>query len=252
MKTTNQDGFSIIEGLLILVIIAIIGGTGWYVMKATSNSDKAFSQTSSTSLRKSESKTAINSLETYTNDEYGFSFKYPKSWKLTKNLQDGRGAQEGDVVVESPNGTKVHFGPNQGGKGGDCADDQANDQHTTRTCTTRKIYEVDKLINSSVPVYLVKASDTDPLTSGGKTQYFVYLSTDVYDDSGNMVAPTNGSSLGAFLGTYDDVTTSGEHKGLYVTVYIEGKDDDKNGSAAFFDTPEVIEATPILKSFALN
>jgi cytoskeletal protein RodZ len=33
----NNKGFAVIEGLLILVIIAILGGTGWYVYQAHNN-----------------------------------------------------------------------------------------------------------------------------------------------------------------------------------------------------------------------
>jgi cytoskeletal protein RodZ len=35
----NQSGFSAIEALLILVIVGIIGGTGWYVIQANKNTN---------------------------------------------------------------------------------------------------------------------------------------------------------------------------------------------------------------------
>jgi hypothetical protein len=50
-----------------------------------------------------------------------FAFQFPEDWTLTEDLKDiGRSTLEGDIVVTSPNGTKVHFGPNLGGKGGAC------------------------------------------------------------------------------------------------------------------------------------
>jgi Tfp pilus assembly protein PilX len=35
----NQCGFTAVAGLLVLVIVAIIGGTGWYVINANKNTD---------------------------------------------------------------------------------------------------------------------------------------------------------------------------------------------------------------------
>lgn len=34
LKSVNQKGFTVIEGLLILLILAIVGGTGYYVYQA--------------------------------------------------------------------------------------------------------------------------------------------------------------------------------------------------------------------------
>ena len=185
-----------------------------------------------------------NGYVTYVNYDYSFSFKYPQSWVLTEKLEDaGRGGLEGNIYVTSPSGTKVHFGPDFGGKGGDCVDDQANDAHTTRTCTTRKIYSVEKLVNQKKQsIYLVQASDTAPSRDDGKTNYFIYL------DSGNGT-PKVGSILGAFIGTYDDVSVSGSNKFFYLTVYVEGKDDSKNNAKNFFNSNEVQEALPVLRSF---
>ena len=33
MKKLNNRGFAVLEGLLILVIVGIVGGVGWYVLK---------------------------------------------------------------------------------------------------------------------------------------------------------------------------------------------------------------------------
>jgi type II secretory pathway component PulJ len=43
----NPKGFSAIEALLILVIVAIIGGTGWYIWHSRSNTDKTLTANSS-------------------------------------------------------------------------------------------------------------------------------------------------------------------------------------------------------------
>jgi uncharacterized protein (UPF0333 family) len=57
----NQKGFSAVEGLLILVVIGIIGGAGWYVFKsrsqATKSLDSANNTTSYIAKQKSQPKT---------------------------------------------------------------------------------------------------------------------------------------------------------------------------------------------------
>lgn len=154
----------------------------------------------------------------------------------------GRGHKEGDVVATSPNGTKVHFGPNQGGKGGDCVDPETN-SYTTKTCSTFTTHKVEKLSDSSSdkPIYYHQASLTAPTDSGGKTKYYVFITN-------NEFFPTVPKTIvGAFLQPYDEISA----KDGYVTVYVEGEDDAKNSSAAFFDTQEVSEAEPVLKSFRL-
>jgi len=56
----NQKGMAGIESLLIVVIIAIIGLTGWYVYKTRQNSDKTLNSAATTSqaATKTEASTA--------------------------------------------------------------------------------------------------------------------------------------------------------------------------------------------------
>jgi hypothetical protein len=44
IKVKNQQGFAVLESLLILVIIAIIGGIGWYAIHTKHQTDKILSQ----------------------------------------------------------------------------------------------------------------------------------------------------------------------------------------------------------------
>ncbi|HWB39398.1 MAG TPA: hypothetical protein VG604_04160 [Candidatus Saccharimonadales bacterium] len=283
MKKSTQSGFGLIEGLLAVVLLIGLGVVGYTVYKTNQDNKKVDSssvanQTPPPTIKTfSECKAATGSkiletfpeqcvtkngktftddtvtdlAKTYSNSEYGFSFKYPTGWTLHTNLQDiGRG-QEGDIYVQSPRGTKVHFAPNFGGKGGDCGDPQAHDQHTTRTCTTRDILSATKLPNSgSQPIWLVTASDTAPTDIGGKTTYFVFLASADYNQATNRydVPPTPGSTLGVFLGTYDDVQLSK----VALSVSVEGKDDNQNKTSAFFSTAEVKEALPILNSLNIR
>ncbi len=49
----NSKGFSAIETLLIVVIVGIIGGTGWYVLHAKNNADKNLNEAVKTNLKAS-------------------------------------------------------------------------------------------------------------------------------------------------------------------------------------------------------
>ncbi len=66
MKQTKQTGFAVVEGLLILVIIGLIGGIGFYVMNARSKSNKSLnSSANNTSTIKipSTSQQKVDKLE---------------------------------------------------------------------------------------------------------------------------------------------------------------------------------------------
>lgn len=248
---------AIVESVLILVIAGLIGGTGYYVWHTKQQTDKSLNNSqdiSANTQHTSTSKiTTPDSTKTYTNTKYGFSFKYPTAWKLSTNLVDtGRGGPEGDIAVESPSGTKVHVDPNFGGKGGDCVDLEANGAHTTRTCTTRKIYSVEKLSDSGmIDLYLIKASDTAPTIIGGKTTYFTTVLSGQYnpDTQKEDAPPVVGSNIGAYIRPYDEVTIqrSGGNF-VYLTIYVEGSDDKSNSSPSFLDSNEVNEAIQVLQS----
>jgi hypothetical protein len=76
-----QNGFTVIEGLLILVIVGIIGGTGWYVWHSQKQVDKTLGsagQTSQKSTKTSQNKQSTgNNLFKFTN--LGVQFTLPSS-----------------------------------------------------------------------------------------------------------------------------------------------------------------------------
>ena len=74
MYKNNQRGFSAVEGLLIVVIVAIIGGVGYYVWHAQKQSNNTLSTASSTSqntvqLLTASQTRAIKAVQT-TYDQY--------------------------------------------------------------------------------------------------------------------------------------------------------------------------------------
>src|SRR5689334_13162813 len=88
MRTANQKGFSVVEALLILVVLGILGFTGWFVYHAKQSSDKNYSaaSTSDSSNATKQAKTLhgtkVVSLdktyEKYTNYDTGISITYSK------------------------------------------------------------------------------------------------------------------------------------------------------------------------------
>lgn len=85
MKQLGNKGFSLVEGLLILIALSLIGGIGYYVY----NSNKKVDQTLSKSDSSSSSKKVVESGTVY-NDKNGlYSFKLPKNW--TAEYEEGTG-----------------------------------------------------------------------------------------------------------------------------------------------------------------
>lgn len=79
----RQNGFSAIEGLLILVIVGILGFTGWYVWRSKNTTDKTLNAASNTS----QSSTTTPTSSTASWKTYGdgtISFRYPQSVKVAK------------------------------------------------------------------------------------------------------------------------------------------------------------------------
>jgi cytoskeletal protein RodZ len=85
----NQSGFSAIAALLILVIVGIVGGTGWYVMQANKSTDDTLSKSglgvvAKTSKNNSPAPEPQSDLTVnwtpYSSTSQKFSVKYPQNW----------------------------------------------------------------------------------------------------------------------------------------------------------------------------
>lgn len=86
----RQSGFAVIEGLLIILILAIIGFGGYYVWNTQKQTDKTLDTETSTSQKASQSSSANkdNELSTYNSTLGGFSFKYPSNWLISGWIGD--------------------------------------------------------------------------------------------------------------------------------------------------------------------
>ncbi|HEX5448015.1 MAG TPA: hypothetical protein VFW90_02325 [Candidatus Saccharimonadales bacterium] len=85
-----SGGFAALEGLLILVIIAIIGGTGWYVWHSKNQTNKSLTETTATSqsgVKAVAKPSAIDNKDTSAN-EYLNIVEWGVRLKLKPQISD--------------------------------------------------------------------------------------------------------------------------------------------------------------------
>lgn len=106
----NQSGFGVIEGLLVVLVVAVIGFGGYYVVHSQKTAARSNSATSSTA--KSTSANQSTATKAQSPDPYAgwktyagadFNLKYPADW----NVKAGSFGQDGQVW-----GTNVSINPN--------------------------------------------------------------------------------------------------------------------------------------------
>ena len=84
-----QKGFTAVETILVLLIVAILAGTGWYVYRAHNNTQNSYanadsSNTATVSTKKAAPKDSTADWVTYLNKLIGaYTLKYPKTWTIT-------------------------------------------------------------------------------------------------------------------------------------------------------------------------
>jgi Tfp pilus assembly protein PilE len=97
----NQNGFGVVEGLLILVIVGILGGTGWYVWNSNNKTNDLLNSaeksssigakaTKKNTVTKNEAVDKYPSWKEEKNQEYKYSFKFPNEngWKSFINMTE--------------------------------------------------------------------------------------------------------------------------------------------------------------------
>jgi hypothetical protein len=92
----KQQGFAVLGALLIIVIIAAIVGTGWYVWNSKQETDSALNSTSSVL----DNAKAVKE-NTYTDTAGSFTFKYPSNWKVVAQTEPAGEGPAPDFTKES-------------------------------------------------------------------------------------------------------------------------------------------------------
>lgn len=127
VKRSTDSGFSVVEALLILVIVGILGFTGWYIYHSKRTSDKSYSGANSgtPTYKKKASTTKIVTLDVYVgwtqycSDYGGVCFKYPQGWQANSTETDESSVQ--GVTLVSPSGKiEIIYNPLVDGTGGVC------------------------------------------------------------------------------------------------------------------------------------
>ncbi|MGH7241764.1 MAG: hypothetical protein ACREGB_05700 [Candidatus Saccharimonadales bacterium] len=166
MKKLNQSGFAAIEILLVLILLAILGFTGFYVYNAQHNSDKSLN-----AANKAASKIATvkkptangkdgpglgDSQQYLTIKEWGIRAPYSGSLHLTYKIES-LGGEAGDPQVYAAAFTSTELGDSQACEAGGGTIERASadtvlDEAGTTGATASKFYPV-KQIGSYYYVY---------------------------------------------------------------------------------------------------
>jgi len=98
----NQKGFGVVEVLIVLVVVSLIGGAGWYVWKAKNKSTPTQDNAQSQEQSNSEADPyAGASWNTYDNGTV--SLQYPSNWKIDYDPENDTGY----VSFTSPADTSI-------------------------------------------------------------------------------------------------------------------------------------------------
>ncbi|MBP7807267.1 prepilin-type N-terminal cleavage/methylation domain-containing protein [Candidatus Saccharibacteria bacterium] len=86
---TNQNGFSVVEVIVVLVVVVLLGTVGWLVydrQQSKNDNTAVTTQTTQPATTNSDSETnkAEDKTATYTHSELKYSFDHPKEWTIEK------------------------------------------------------------------------------------------------------------------------------------------------------------------------
>jgi hypothetical protein len=97
----NQRGFALVEAVLIVIIIALLGGVIWYVVKQNKDTAEPATSTVGQPVEKDENKINLDKTITDTNKIYKIS--YPHTWeaKLLQDSSSGLGGPESETLIEN-------------------------------------------------------------------------------------------------------------------------------------------------------
>ena len=132
MKQLNQKGFSAVEGLIILIVLAAVGFAAFAVIsrqKETVQTPTVSSKTATTDTKNTEVKTEYKEGSIDSGFGVTLDFSYPSVWKMTSSIEgpmplnSSAGSTTQTIELSSPSGEyKVTYkiGAN-GGLGGACS-----------------------------------------------------------------------------------------------------------------------------------
>jgi type II secretory pathway pseudopilin PulG len=122
----SQKGFTVVEGLLIVILIGLIGGTGWYVWHSNNAANKSLTNANNSSSATIQSAKNDSSNVLLKNSKLSFTYD-PKAWDLKKNTSTADqycGKQDSAKLASKQNTAfSLLFNLGSCGKGGgSCSD----------------------------------------------------------------------------------------------------------------------------------
>lgn len=241
---SKQLGFSIVEGVIAVVVIGVLGFIGWRLYTTYYGKQDSFATSKNQSSKpkvnstNNEAATTINPYagwKTYCSAIGGICFKYPSNWQ-EKDVSDGN-----YVTVTSPSGAiLVNYVPVVSGIGGACPSGcyfkaESIDQYAPPNSLKLEVIKGVFTHNDSPAVaaeYFLASSDQ-------MARYNLQLNQDV--------------NVGALYGVFTSPLNSSSSEELMVRV--NGKDDDfpsVSDANAWLNNPEVKTAGEILTSVYVN
>lgn len=116
----NNQGFSALETILLLVVVGVIGFLGWFVWQMNHNK-KSTDTTKPKALQTNKPAAAdpYAGWKQYCSTEAGYCLKYPSNWTVSEEDSNMPGYK--NAAITAPDGgIKVSYNPNLSGIGGGC------------------------------------------------------------------------------------------------------------------------------------
>lgn len=112
----SEKGFSTLELVLVLVVVGLIGFTGWYVWRAKQNVDNLAQSPNINSVQTKNiaaNRGVYKGWKTYESPIEKFSFKYPSNWVVRTVTADGNLKES--VHIDGPNSFTLTYSLLAGG-----------------------------------------------------------------------------------------------------------------------------------------
>jgi Tfp pilus assembly protein PilE len=85
----NEAGFSPVEVVLVIVVVALIGVVGWLVYKNHNKSTNTSSTTANTTSTKTTTQPVATNTKTYADPAKAYTVAYPQDWALKEEALNG-------------------------------------------------------------------------------------------------------------------------------------------------------------------
>jgi hypothetical protein len=199
---SRAKGFGLVGLLLIIVVLAVVGGTGVYVyrkehkVKAPVSNVSANAKAPTQIGKSSNMTTTIDPYvgwSTYTSSVAGYSIKYPANWTVRSSTNNG-GAE--DTRITSPDNFEIEL---LSFTKTSAYGDETLKSNSTGACGSTCLQN-DKLTTFNAPKYGTIELDAQVQGAGGGSINTLALYTP--SDSGYLVSPANSDVLTTISGVF--------------------------------------------------